>query len=101
MVCAPIGIVLPVARQHLAQAGGVAGEAGYIMEVKRLDSAGRCCGRKPLPYKGSWRSERQRFCVTCDRSFDYDTGVQRQNFAWTFDDGVWTPRSFSAKADVA
>ena len=43
---------------------------------------GRCCGRKPRPYKGGHLSERKRVCLKCDREFDYDTGDQVENWAW-------------------
>ena len=55
------------------------------LEVMRLDSSGRCCGRKPLYYKGgSWRSPTgspMYFCGKCMREFGPD-GEQRENFAW-------------------
>lgn len=51
-----------------------------------LDSQGRCCGRKPIDYKGgSWRSPPEgphKFCPRCDRSFDRFTGQQIENWAW-------------------
>ncbi len=53
-----------------------------------LDSAGRCCGRKPLHYKGgSWRSPERpmKFCDRCCREYDPETGVQRENWAWKLD----------------
>jgi len=50
-----------------------------------LDSKGRCCGRKPLEYRGSWHGPRQYFCTRCDRSFDLDTGKQIENWAWKRD----------------
>lgn len=44
----------------------------------------RCCGRKPIRYKGgSWRSpEPQLFCPRCDRAYDLDDGEQIENWAW-------------------
>lgn len=50
----------------------------------KLDAKGRCCGRKPLDYKGSWRStEPQKFCCRCDRAYDRVTGEQIENFAFS------------------
>lgn len=50
-----------------------------------LDQQGRCCGRKPLFYKGgSWRSppgSPMHFCCECHREFGPD-GKQRPNWAW-------------------
>ena len=46
-----------------------------------LDDKGRCCGRKPIHYKGRLAT-RQLFCCRCDRSYDVDTKQQRENFAW-------------------
>ena len=52
---------------------------------KTLDEKGRCCGRKPLYYKGgSWRSppgSPMYFCIGCDREYGPD-GHQRPNWAW-------------------
>lgn len=53
--------------------------------LSRLDDKGRCCGRKPIFYKGgSWRSPPQspmHFCCDCSREFGPD-GKQRPNWAW-------------------
>lgn len=60
-----------------------------------LDEKGRCCGRKPLFYKGgSWRSPRNApmyFCCTCHREFG-PKGEQRENFAWKLENGAWVAR---------
>lgn len=58
-----------------------------------FDNEGRCCGRKPLFYKGgSWRSppgSPKYFCTRCFREFGPD-GKQRPNFAWQrTEDGTW------------
>jgi len=53
-----------------------------------IDEKGRCCGRKPLKYKGgAWNSPRhpQLFCFRCDRAYDLETGIQIENFAWKKD----------------
>lgn len=44
----------------------------------KLDSKGRCCGRKPIMYK----REPHKFCPRCDRSFHAETGDQIENWAW-------------------
>lgn len=48
----------------------------------KLDSLGRCCGRKTITYEGHGLPGRQKFCARCHRSYDYDTGKQRENWAW-------------------
>lgn len=45
----------------------------------RIDSKGRCCGRKPMVYK----REPHMFCPRCDRAFDPKTGEQIENWAYT------------------
>ena len=51
-----------------------------------LDAKGRCCGRKPIHYKGgSWRSPPgcpMWFCCTCHREYSDPSGVQQANWAW-------------------
>ena len=51
----------------------------------KLDEKGRCCGRKPIHYKGgSWCSPPDSpmyFCHRCDREYAPD-GQQRENWAW-------------------
>jgi hypothetical protein len=53
--------------------------------VTQLDANGRCCGRKPIFYKGgSYRSPLEaplHFCAECCREFGPD-GKHRQNWAW-------------------
>lgn len=53
--------------------------------MSALDSKGRCCGSKPIFYKGgSWRSppgSPMHFCSSCCREFCPD-GKQRKNWAW-------------------
>lgn len=52
----------------------------------KLDEKGRCCGRKPIYYKGgSWCSHPGAplmFCDKCNREYDPVTGEQRENWAW-------------------
>lgn len=57
-----------------------------------IDEKGRCCGRKPLHYKGgSWRYDGppQLFCTRCDRSYNPETKEQQANWAWAKVDGEW------------
>ena len=59
----------------------------------KLDEKGRCCGRKPIYYKGrSWRSppgSPLKFCCGCNREFDPQTGEQRENWAWRKAGETW------------
>ena len=51
----------------------------------KLDRKWRCCGRKPVFYKGgSWRSPPGapfHFCTRCCSEYGPD-GAQRENWAW-------------------
>lgn len=53
--------------------------------MTKLNEHGRCCGRKPIFYKGgSWSSPPGAplyFCCECCREFGPD-GAQRENWAW-------------------
>jgi hypothetical protein len=66
----------------------------------KLDDKGRCCGRKPIDYKGgAWNSpmQPQKFCTRCDRSFDRVSGEQIANWAWQQDgSGEWVSKKSSA-----
>ena len=48
--------------------------------VARLDRKGRCCGRKPIEYKGggvhSPPGAPFKFCHTCGRHYDIETGEE-------------------------
>ena len=48
----------------------------------KLDDKGRCrcCGRKPLEYKGRIEPA-HKFCPRCDRAYDMK-GNQKANFAY-------------------
>lgn len=46
--------------------------------ARRLDERGRCCGRKPIPY----RTTRHWFCDRCDRAYAMPSGEQIANWAW-------------------
>lgn len=64
--------------------------------AENLDQRGRCCGRKPLHYKGgSWNSPARpmKFCDRCDREFDPVTGEQRENWAWRFEGAAWVRKT--------
>lgn len=54
-----------------------------------LDELGRCCGKKPRPYKRKgWM-----LCLRCDKAYDLTFGHQIENFAWIkITDGVFTDR---------
>lgn len=64
------------------------GPAGFMSCPKAsetlasLDEKGRCCGRKPMHYKGgSWRSPPGApflWCDRCDKLFDPETGIERK-----------------------
>lgn len=45
---------------------------------QRLDELGRCCGRKPRPYK---RPSPHAICLRCCCEYT-PSGEQRANFAW-------------------
>lgn len=72
--------------------------------MTKLDDKGRCCGRKPIFYKGgSWRSPLDapmHFCDVCCREFGPD-GIHRENWAWKRGtDGELVPVSSKAIAAV-
>jgi hypothetical protein len=46
-----------------------------------MDKSGRCCGRKPLAYKGRC-GNRGFFCDRCCRMYDLDTREWIENWAW-------------------
>lgn len=51
--------------------------------MQKLDDKGRCCGRKPIHYKGRYApGGPHKYCSRCDRAFDIDTGEQINNWAW-------------------
>ena len=65
----------------------------------RLDENGRCCGRKPILYKGgSWRSPelRQKFCDRCDRAYSIETGEQIANWAYKLTNGEFVRKPANA-----
>lgn len=66
-------------------------------EAEVLDDKGRCCGRKPIVYKGgSWRSPApQRFCCRCDRSYGLNDPNQIPNWAYEATEGGFLSRSAS------
>ena len=50
-------------------------------EHMKLDDQGRCCGRKPIHYKG-YCPRPSKFCTRCCREFDPETGHQVENLHW-------------------
>lgn len=64
--------------------------------ARRLDELGRCCGRKPIHYKGKRYSTPEhprpsKFCHRCDRAYDPETGEQIGNWAYRPNpDGTFT-----------
>lgn len=68
---------------------------GYV-GAPQLDEAGKCCGRKPIHYKGgSWRSPAHpmKFCDRCYREFNPRTGAQVENWAWRLDGAAWARKT--------
>ena len=63
--------------------------------AQSLDERGRCCGRKPIPYKRPLRY----FCPRCDRRYGPD-GLQQSNWAWTaqFGDAAHFVPTYPAQA---
>lgn len=62
----------------------IEGSIGQQIFPKSLDDKGRCCGRKPIDYKGgAWNSpvRPQKFCTRCSRAYDRITGEQLENWA--------------------
>jgi hypothetical protein len=70
--------------------------------MSQLDEKGRCCGRKPIFYKGgSWASPLEApmyLCTRCDREFGPD-GKQRDSRAWGLcgDCGCWARKAYGQK----
>ncbi|MCP5006496.1 MAG: hypothetical protein GY941_21540 [Planctomycetes bacterium] len=64
-----------------------------LVKERRLDEKGRCCGRKPLHYKGGgWCSPPEApmlFCFRCDRAYDVNTGRQKENWAFKKKGKLW------------
>ena len=52
----------------------------------RLDDNGRCCGRKPIHYRGrgamSPAGAPMLYCPRCDAEYDVATGAQRPSRKW-------------------
>lgn len=57
----------------------------------KLDDKGRCCGRKPILYKGKYTTAAgpQRYCPRCDRAYDIEENEQIRNWAWEQVNGEW------------
>lgn len=59
-----------------------------MAEADKLDEKGRCCGIKPIVYRGP---NPYLFCSRCDRAFSPD-GQQIENWAWLLQDGKFVRR---------
>lgn len=60
-----------------------------------LAEKGRCCGRKPIDYKGgAWNSPKrpQKFCDRCCRAYDRITGEQIENWVWKKTEDGFVPK---------
>lgn len=49
-----------------------------------IDEKGRCCGRKPIEYRGRHTTSEgpHRYCPRCDRAYELDAPYQMNNWAW-------------------
>lgn len=56
----------------------------------KLDDKGRCCGRKPIRYRGA---NAHHFCDRCERAFSVLTSEQIENLAWKFADGAFVRKA--------
>lgn len=65
----------------IGPAGFMAAPKAQEPENKRLDEKGRCCGRKPIYYRGgAWNSppgSPMLWCCRCDTVYNPQTGVER------------------------
>lgn len=65
----------------IGPAGFMAAPKAEARELKRLDDKGRCCGRKPIYYKGmAWNSPLgcpKKWCDRCNTTFNPETGIER------------------------
>ena len=50
----------------------------------KLDDKGRCCGRKPMVYRGKHTTADgpHRFCPRCDRAYSLEDNEQIPNWAY-------------------
>lgn len=65
-----------------------------MMDATKLDERGRCCGRKPIPYKrgDAYTHEPHQFCDRCDRSYN-TSGEQISDWKYIVKDGECFPRN--------
>lgn len=65
----------------IGPAGFMAATKASGPERKQLDDKGRCCGRKPIYYKGmAWNSppgSPMKWCPRCNTTYNPQTGVER------------------------
>lgn len=61
------------------------------MLQERLDEKGRCCGKKPIVYRGKNNTAEgpHRYCPRCDRGYELDAPFQINNWFWKKQDGVF------------
>lgn len=57
--------------------------------LAEMDEHGRCCGRKPRPYK----RDGQLFCGRCHATFDMETKRQVPSWAWRADGDAFVAAS--------
>ena len=63
----------------------------------KLDTKGRCCGRKPIVYKRS----QELFCSRCDRSYRLlPPHEQIENWAWRKVSGQWEERPIELREHI-
>jgi hypothetical protein len=70
------------------QVGDILNAAAEVFPSRTIDPKGRCCGRKPIPYK----RDGYLFCPRCDAAYDIFTGNQRSNWAWLRSGVGFAPR---------
>jgi hypothetical protein len=66
-----------------------------------LDDKGRCCGRKPLVYRGrnTTSTGPHKYCPRCDRAYELEGNEQIPNWGWKQDSiGNWQRQSKTHEA---
>lgn len=62
---------------------------------RKLDDKGRCCGRKPTPYKGRYAmGGPHRVCLRCSRAYHLTENEQIPNWAWSYSLEGWTREGY-------
>ncbi len=59
-----------------------------------LDDKGRCCGRKPIVYRGrnTTATGPHRFCTRCCAAYHLTENKQIPNWAWRQDGANWVKK---------